>query len=51
MGNNTAKEAGPSEGPENLLKYATAEDKAALAKSLGHDTTPDRPTQTIKSKS
>ena len=39
MGNFTTKEAGPSEGPESLLKYATAEDKAAIANKLGNDTT------------
>ena len=39
MGNFTTKEAGPSEGPENLMQHATAEAKVALAKSFGKYTT------------
>ena len=39
MGNFTTKEAGPSEGPENLFRCATAEDVSAFAKTLGNYTT------------
>ena len=39
MGNFTTKEAGPSKGPEGLMKCATAEDMVAVANKLGLSTT------------